>query len=301
MKKPPKPKKPRSKRRKKSAPQRSEASPTRADSPAPLATSSPSKVEEPVFIRFGDLPEQGYSLNHLYQREEAGVSTFYGRKVKRGRKGSFQVDIPVDELTLIEAAKQSSSLVSCIQGGRPVFVVEGAQEVGRGSDDEPVITGGTLTRVSPFARIDLPSWWPKAKQLGGTWVQARKTVGFSRDEDVFNRAYAHLILACERAMWDIQDQFIQQAKQREALSDAEQHELLSISQTRFNADADVVERVQQTQRLTRPRELRRARGGRTDRTGSVEAVGFRAPEDANLDPVQAKAAKLERRLREATQ
>ncbi len=137
---------------------------------------------EGVYIRFGAPPEGGISRRWMFERDEVGMSVFQGYKRPQSKGGGYAVDIPADEWFL-RMYRQSTSLIDLILDCRPIFVVEGCEEVGRGGDGEPVIAGGTVKRISPFTRVDLSQWWGEAgRAFARRWKQARRSLGFSASE-----------------------------------------------------------------------------------------------------------------------
>lgn len=81
---------------------------------------------EPGYVRFGDLPESGYSLNGADGTYELGVSVFHAEFVGE----AFRI--------LPKTPQAECTMFSVIAGNRPVYRVWG-EEVGIGSDGEPVL------------------------------------------------------------------------------------------------------------------------------------------------------------------
>lgn len=78
------------------------------------------------YLRYGDLPSGGRSVNHATGKKEAGVSVYAAKW--EPVSGRWRLD---------GNAELGAALFSAAQG-RPVYLVSG-EEVGRGSDGEPVL------------------------------------------------------------------------------------------------------------------------------------------------------------------
>jgi hypothetical protein len=81
---------------------------------------------EPCYVRYGDIPATGRSLNHADGTAEAGVSVFRGQR------------LPSGEARAIPATNQQMGSYLTLLG-RPLYIVEG-DLVGVGSDGEPLLT-----------------------------------------------------------------------------------------------------------------------------------------------------------------
>lgn len=91
----------------------------------------------PCYIRFGHIPDCGYSTNFNTGQPEAGVSVFEAVEVEGAYRllmPLFKPDLLITCLSLCYTAGQSLKALE----GRPVFEVEG-KPVGIGSDGEPVL------------------------------------------------------------------------------------------------------------------------------------------------------------------
>lgn len=87
-----------------------------------------------VYLRFGDLPASGRSRNSRDNRDESGVSVFRGLLLPTGEARPL--------------FSRNDELGSFMAGGllrRPLYVVSG-QEIGVGSDGEPVLTNAKVVR-----------------------------------------------------------------------------------------------------------------------------------------------------------
>lgn len=80
-----------------------------------------------IFIRFGELPQNGKSLNHLTKKYEDGISVYEAIIDRQG------VRVILPSLT----GSACVSLSGCLD--KPSYQVTG-RIVGRGSDGEPLLT-----------------------------------------------------------------------------------------------------------------------------------------------------------------
>lgn len=94
---------------------------------------------EKIFIRFGKIPEDGKSLNHLTNEKEIGISVYEGLK----ENGKFKIVMP----SLTSSACVSLSGLILKACGRPddIFIVEGTV-IGKGSDGEPLLANCKITQ-----------------------------------------------------------------------------------------------------------------------------------------------------------
>lgn len=83
---------------------------------------------ERVHIRFGDLPEDGKSMNWETDEEEAGVSVF-----------AAEYDEDEDTLTLILHRDSNGAEINMLFSDRPVYLITGDVLDETGSDGEPLI------------------------------------------------------------------------------------------------------------------------------------------------------------------
>ena len=128
---------------------------------------------EGVYLRFGDLPEDGYSLNRVTDGFEEGVSVYRGRK---SSAGGYVLDIPRD-LEAESVLSQAVMAVELMLETRPVYVAVGA-EIGEGEDGEPLLENVALKPVSPLVRVDLPEWWgPTGLEFADGWHRWRRGGG----------------------------------------------------------------------------------------------------------------------------
>ena len=82
---------------------------------------------EPCYLRYGNLPESGYSYNYSDNRRESGVSVFHGQQLPDGRVRIIpHYNQELGDLLMLRAE------------GRPLFIVNG-DEIGLGSDGEPIL------------------------------------------------------------------------------------------------------------------------------------------------------------------
>jgi hypothetical protein len=88
------------------------------------------------YIRFGDIPEHGYSKNHLTNEWEVGVSVYKAIEVN----GRYSIILPIDTLK----PEVCVSLSGCL--GRSVFEVEG-EVIGIGSDHEPIMENCKVVKM----------------------------------------------------------------------------------------------------------------------------------------------------------
>lgn len=94
-----------------------------------------------VYIRFGTLPENGFSRNHHAGTIEVGVSCYEARQLP---DGSF--------FLLMSVASLSSMVLQGFLGNRPAYILRG-KVIGKGSDGEPCMKA------------------PRAKRLGGATIR----------------------------------------------------------------------------------------------------------------------------------
>ena len=85
-----------------------------------------------IFVRYGELPENGRSYNWDADAEEPGVSV-------------YAADLDDDSLcVLVPDADCAAALMMALEG-RPLYRAEGERLAQRGTDGEPLLTGVTLT------------------------------------------------------------------------------------------------------------------------------------------------------------
>lgn len=98
-----------------------------------------------TFIRFGDLPETGYSLNDETGQPEAGVSVYR----------AWWVDEDHDSIT-IEVTTDYAYLGGQMNGlfERPVYDVSGDLLEQLGGDGEPLLSNCTATMVGSVAAVN---------------------------------------------------------------------------------------------------------------------------------------------------
>jgi hypothetical protein len=89
---------------------------------------------KPCYVRYGDIPVCGHSMNHANGTAEKGVSVFYGEKLPNGRVRA-----------LPKNAIEFSSMA--LLRDRPLYIVTG-DEVGTGSDGEPLLANCRILRKS---------------------------------------------------------------------------------------------------------------------------------------------------------
>lgn len=160
---------------------------------APAATLERSQEEstqgsrEQVYLRFGEPPESGISRNGigLTRGYEAGVSCYLGWRVRTAKGSvSYVIDIP-RELRAQQLIRQGQYLVIMVMEGRPVYVLEGGEDVGVGADGEPVLAGATPKLIPSFARVLLPEWLgEKGRTFAGRWNRVRGTPKYHTSLDV---------------------------------------------------------------------------------------------------------------------
>ena len=86
-----------------------------------------------IYVRFGDIPAEGRSWNHLLGQPECGVSVYEALE----RNGSVQVILPrLDTPVLVSLSGVNE---------RPMYEVEG-EWVGIGSDGEPLLQPCRIVR-----------------------------------------------------------------------------------------------------------------------------------------------------------
>lgn len=93
-------------------------------------------VQSPFYIRFGELPASGRSLNHATGERESGLSCYTARYDPVSERMGFE-----DEGTLPD------SLFAALITGQRVLLVTGTPN-GRGSDGEPCLEPGSVRVLS---------------------------------------------------------------------------------------------------------------------------------------------------------
>lgn len=105
---------------------------------------SPSGSKEGVFVRFGDIPPDGISHNHVTGEPEKGTSVYRAERTKDGLK-------------LLPKNNQELGTLAGGIGARPLFVVSG-NHIGHGSDGEPILTGAKATPYYGSIETPLGEW-----------------------------------------------------------------------------------------------------------------------------------------------
>ncbi len=144
---------------------------------------SPRPEWKPVYLRFGELPEGGRSLNHRTARFEAGVAAF---RAYETCEGEYLVDLQKNpRLALI-------LVVAHYAQKRPAFVLEGQPLKDRGDAGEPLL--GEVISCEPLPEgasiattAEIPAWiikkmrracsFSKALGGGGSEVVSQTPVG----------------------------------------------------------------------------------------------------------------------------
>ncbi len=90
---------------------------------------------EPGYIRFGNLPEGGFSRNKATGNLEAGVSAFNAEFARDGRWRP-----------ILDTPQQVASFFALIADDRPIYRVYG-ERIGAGGDGEPVLR---VDRIEPI-------------------------------------------------------------------------------------------------------------------------------------------------------
>ncbi len=195
-----KPKKPRVKRKPRAERKRSPGRVTPvATIEGRLPVEEAQESRERVYLRFGEPPESGVSQNMMTRAYEAGVSCFWGWRI-RNHKGdiSYALDVPTEQL-MFEMTGQATTMVDMVLEGRDVYVLEGGEEVGRGGDSEPVLAGATPKLISPFCRVDLPEWFgEEGRAVAERWNRARRTPKLRRSPEGRQQALRSLLGAGTR-------------------------------------------------------------------------------------------------------
>jgi len=99
------------------------------------------------YIRFGGLPESGYSWNYRDNKPELGISCY--RLIYDGQR--WRID-----------GAQSITTLNFLQEGVPCYEVEGDLLKETGSDDEPL-----LVNVQIIKRIRAYHWPGRLNRIGG--------------------------------------------------------------------------------------------------------------------------------------
>jgi hypothetical protein len=103
-----------------------------------------STMTEPMYVRFGDLPEGGRSWNDEAGQYEAGASC-YRAEWQSGDKDILCVVIP-DEICV--------GTINAL-ADRPVYIVTGDLLGERGGDGEPLMANATATLHGP---VEVVTW-----------------------------------------------------------------------------------------------------------------------------------------------
>jgi hypothetical protein len=86
------------------------------------------------YVRFGHIPETGYSKNHLTGECENGTSVY--EALERG--GKYQIILPkIESIGSLGMCFNVSQCISLLKE-KPLFEVEG-DHIGVGSDGEPLL------------------------------------------------------------------------------------------------------------------------------------------------------------------
>lgn len=125
-------------------------------------------LEDPattVYLRFGDLPEDGYSSAYMFGLRDPGVSAYPGSRLE---SGSYVLDF--DRLL---TGLDTRFLAWLLQQGRPLYVVEGRQ-VGIGGMAEPVLADARIVEEVPAGSVDVRPDRPRFKALIEAWRAKRE-------------------------------------------------------------------------------------------------------------------------------
>jgi hypothetical protein len=94
---------------------------------------------KPCFLRFGGLPEGGWSWTSMDYRLEPGVSVYPGWRLPQGR---YVLDL------------RGCCFSAIWLSDRPAYVVTGTLLNERGSDGEPLLAGATARRLPRNASLE---------------------------------------------------------------------------------------------------------------------------------------------------
>lgn len=142
-----------------------------------------------VFIRFGDLPEEGISRQSekgLFEFWETGVSVFAASKTPGEEE--YTIELPTRAISLIFAW--------ALGANRPAYIIEGTELYERGASGEPLLTNARIVReidpdsiLSTDPEVDIRfrnedvEKWSRRRQRGRLGPRDRKS-----EEEHWNRA-----------------------------------------------------------------------------------------------------------------
>lgn len=125
-------------------------------------------LEDPattVYLRFGDLPEDGYSSARMFGLRDPGVSVYPGSRLENG---SYVLDFG-----RLLTGLDTRFLPWLLQQGRPLYVVEGRQ-VGIGGMAEPVLADARIVEEVPARSVGVLPDRPRFKALIEAWRAKRE-------------------------------------------------------------------------------------------------------------------------------
>jgi uncharacterized protein len=120
---------------------------------------------EHVYLRFGDLPESGFSHYSSYTRPEEGVSVYPGHK----SRSTYQIDT-----RRLMMGTETRFVRHLLHQGRPLYVVEG-EHIGMGGSGEPVLADAHIVReVTPDDCIEVLPKIPEVEECIEWWRSKRR-------------------------------------------------------------------------------------------------------------------------------
>jgi hypothetical protein len=118
----------------------------------------PNTAGEEAYLRFGMAREEG-SYNAVRGEAVGGVSVFGA--TKQGSR--YLLDLPTE----LEYVGLTSTLVSLMCAGRPLYLATGTY-IGKNEEDgEPLLENVALKRAPRFTSVELPSWLGKRGEAFG--------------------------------------------------------------------------------------------------------------------------------------
>jgi hypothetical protein len=134
----------------------------------------------PCFLKFGDLPEGGFSYNGKFDMYEDGVAVFRGKRTRSG----YVFDLPggqdkEDEEDAFPPLGACVVLFSYIVAGRGLRGFRhGARRAGILGDPLLGPDSAVLKPVSHLTRVGVPKWvGPEAEKLVEDWSRWRRNDG----------------------------------------------------------------------------------------------------------------------------
>lgn len=120
---------------------------------------------EHVYLRFGDLPESGFSHYASYTRPEEGTSVYPGLIAGE----VFQIDV-----RRLMLGTETRFVRHVFNQGRPLFVVAG-NHIGMGGSGEPLLADAHIVRgVTPDAHIEVLPKTPEVEKCIEWWRSKRR-------------------------------------------------------------------------------------------------------------------------------